>query len=601
MENTKASQAEKPKLSLGRLKHALSIFRYLLPYKGLFFLGMLCLFCSALLGFGFPYLLGELVGQGAAGEAKSIINQTLKLLVLLIIGQVIFSYGRTVFLAIVSEKSVADLRSDIYARIISLPLPFFEERRVGELTSRISADAAQMQEGIRGIIPEFMRQIVTLLVGIAYIFYLSTKLSLIMLSTLPVLILISFLLSRSIKKLSRNATDKLGEGNTVVEETFQGITVVKAFTNELLEHMKYKSLMDNVAQLGIRVAILRGFLVTLILLIIFGGLTLVIWQSSIMLSAKEMNINDFVTFLFITVMLVGSLGSLGNFYTRLVQIVGSTERIRDILNMPSEIDFNQYAAGHREKQLKLSGALAFKNVAFSYPSRKDIEVLNDINFELEKGKKIALVGASGAGKSTIIQLLLGFYPIDNGEIELDGKAYGSYPLETIRSNIALVPQEVLLFGGSIAENIAYGDPTASRTEIESAAKQANAYDFVSDFPEGFDTIVGERGIKLSGGQKQRIAIARAILKDPSILLLDEATSSLDAESEQVVQDALDKLMENKTTIIIAHRLSTIKGVDEILVMDKGKIVERGHHLNLSSIENGYYSNLLKLQFEEAEV
>jgi len=300
-------------------------------------------------------------------------------------------------------------------------------------------------------------------------------------------------------------------------------------------------------------------------------------------------------FTFVTAIIGGSIAGLGNFYTELLGAMGATERVREILSMENEIDPHDPII-EKEYQ-RFSGNIEYKDVHFHYPTRQDIEVMKGISFKIEAGQKVALVGPSGSGKSTILQLLLRFYQIQSGDIEVDGKSIFDYNISAFRKNFAIVPQEVILFGGTIRENISYGKPEATEEEIIEAARQSNSWEFIQDFPEQLDTVVGERGIKLSGGQRQRIAIARGILKDPAILLLDEATSSLDAESEKVVQDALNKLMEGRTSIIIAHRLATVREVDCIYVIDNGKIIEQGTHDELSAVENGAYAGLAKLQFE----
>jgi ABC-type multidrug transport system fused ATPase/permease subunit len=321
------------------------------------------------------------------------------------------------------------------------------------------------------------------------------------------------------------------------------------------------------------------------------------WRAALMVQAGTLDPGDLVNFVVFTGIIGAAIASLGNFYAEIVSSIGATERIFDILKEESEID----VSGEEPTQShSLAGTISYRDVHFSYPTRTDIEVLKGINLDIVPGSKVALVGASGSGKTTMVALLQRFYKLEMGRIEINGQSINEIPLSSFRRNVAIVPQEVLLFGGTIEENIRYGKPNATQEEIIAAAKQANAWEFIDSFPEKLDTIVGERGIKLSGGQRQRVAIARAILKDPDILILDEATSSLDAESERNVQEALNSLMEGRTSIIIAHRLSTIREVDQIFVLDQGQIVEQGTHDELSSREDGLYNNLAKLQFEMVE-
>ncbi|MEL6721141.1 MAG: ATP-binding cassette domain-containing protein, partial [Bacteroidota bacterium] len=355
--------------------------------------------------------------------------------------------------------------------------------------------------------------------------------------------------------------------------------------------------INSVVKISLRYANFRALFASFIVIFIFGALFFIIWQGAKMLQAGTMTAGQLIEFISYTAIIGGSIASLGNFYTEIIGALGATERIREIMGEDSEVEIEET---QHIPTLPLKGHIEYKDVHFSYPTRNDIPVLKGIDFKVPVGKKVALVGTSGSGKSTIVQLLLKYYDLDSGTIMVDGKDVSTLNPLSYRENIAIVPQEVILFGGTIKENIAYGKSDATEEEIIAAAKKANAYNFITSFPEGFDTVVGERGLKLSGGQRQRVAIARAILKDPAILLLDEATSSLDAESEKVVQDALNVLMEGRTSIIIAHRLSTIRDVDKIYVLENGKIIEEGTHIELSMIEDGAYNNLAKLQFDLVE-
>jgi ABC-type multidrug transport system fused ATPase/permease subunit len=338
---------------------------------------------------------------------------------------------------------------------------------------------------------------------------------------------------------------------------------------------------------------MRGAFIAFIISVLFGVMFFVLWQGSLMVQSGEITPGQLVSFIVITAAIGGSIGSIGDFYTQILRAIGASERIVEMLGMESEVKLKDKNTQH----LELEGNIQYKNVQFSYPTRDDVEVLKGLDFDVKSGQRVALVGTSGGGKSTIVQLLLRYYQTNGGEILVDGKNINDYNITAYRENIALVPQEVILFGGTIGENIGYGKANATEEELIAAAKKANAWDFIQSFPDGLNTLVGERGVKLSGGQRQRIAIARAILKDPAILLLDEATSALDAESERVVQDALNRLMEGRTSIVIAHRLATIREVDCIYVIDQGIIAEKGTHEELSAIEDGIYNSLAKLQFD----
>jgi ABC-type multidrug transport system fused ATPase/permease subunit len=609
---------DKKPVTRSRLQKAMGIFRYILPYRLYFVLGMIFLFFSTVSFMLLPYLIGRLIdtaGVSAEGEAATGMmsrNNQLDMLMdqlgmvetwdvaillgVLLFAQALFSFFRVYLNAQVTERAMADIRFDLYHKIVSLPLLFFEQRRVGELTSRLSSDVTQLQGVLSVTIAEFLRQILTLLIGIPILFIIvSAKLALFMLAIFPVLVIAALIFGRFIRKLSKRAQDELADSNVVVEETFQSVNIVKAFANELLEITRYRKTLDKVVNTSLKAAVYRGFFFSFIFVALFGGIIAVVVYGVTMIATGEITTGDLLMFALYTGFIGGSVAGLGDLYGQIQKTVGASERLREILDMESESELPESEAGMRSTRLE--GELSFENVHFSYPTRTDVEVLQGLSLRVAPGEKIALVGHSGAGKSTIAQLILRFYKIQQGQIKVDGKDYTAYPLQAYRNNIGLVPQEVILFGGTIRENIAYGRPDASDEQIEAAAEQANALEFIQRFPEGLDTVVGERGIKLSGGQRQRIAIARAILKDPAILILDEATSSLDAESEQLVQSALDKLMEGRTTVIIAHRLSTIRKVDRIYVIDHGTIAESGPHEELSLKEGGTYNNLLALQMK----
>ena len=563
---------------------------------GSFVVGLILLSVSTLTFMVFPGAMGEMANT-ATGKSKwdfTLMEYGYMFMALLVV-QSIFSYYRTTLFALVSEKGMADVRKALYQKLITQDLGYFEQKRVGELTSRITADVEQLQSAFSISLAEFIRQLLVLLSGILIIAWLTPKLSLIMLLTFPGVVVVAIVFGRFIRKISKERQDALAEGNIIVEETLQSFSVVKSFANEWFEVARFGKSIDRLVGIALRYAHLRGLFFVFIFLILFGTIIFILWQGARLVQTGEMQVGDLFSFILYTAFIGGAIGGLGNLYTVLAGAVGATDRILEILDRPTEIEPIQTEVA--SSKIILQGNIQFENIHFSYPGRPDVEVLKGIDFQLKKGQKIALVGSSGAGKSTIVQLLLQFYQPSQGVISFDGKPSYDYNLTDLRKNIGIVPQEVLLFGGTIEENIRYGKPDATIEEIENAAKQANAWEFIQSFPEGLKTVVGERGIKLSGGQRQRIAISRALLKNPSILVLDEATSSLDAESEKLVQDALEILMKGRTSIIIAHRLATIRSADEILVIDKGRIAERGTHDSLSAMEHGIYNQLAKLQFK----
>lgn len=590
-----SQEEQKKRLSRADLNRALTIFKYMLPYKWSFIFGMLFLAGGSLLFLLIMKIPGEIFNIISGKSQYGItLNGLFILLIVLLAIQSLMSYLRVQLFAVVSEKSMALLRRDLYQKLITLGIPFFEEQRVGELTSRITNDVTQVQGVVSVTLAEFIRQIIILIGGIGIIVFTMPNLALVMLLTFPVVVVAAMFFGRYIRRLMKERQDQIAKSNVVVEETMQSIQTVKAYTNEWFELGRYKKRLDESVRISLRTARMRGLFAAFIIFVMFGALFFIMYQAALMVINDQMLEGGLVDFVVFTGIIGGAIASLGSFYTEIVSAVGATDRILEILDIPSEIE---EPVKNVANPVKLKGSIAFEEVSFSYPTRSDVEVLKNLSFSIEPGKKIALVGASGAGKSTIMQLLLRFHEAQQGKILVDGQALNSFDIAAYRQNLAIVPQEVLLFGGTIRENIAYGRPDASQEDLLEAAKLANALEFIERFPEGLETVVGERGVKLSGGQRQRIAIARAILKDPAILLLDEATSSLDAESEKVVQEALNKLMEGRTAIIIAHRLATIRDVDCIFVIENGQIVEQGTHEELSLRDDGIYNTLAKLQFE----
>ncbi|MCV9387961.1 ABC transporter ATP-binding protein [Reichenbachiella ulvae] len=595
MAREKLKDEEKRKLNSENLKKLYSIFEYLIPYRSKFVIGLIFLVVGSFLLLAFPYVAGKLIDV-ASGDSSWIltdINQVAIALLGILFLQGIISYFRVYLFAQVSENAMSDIRSELYRRIIHLPIAFFDKNRTGELMSRMTADVSMLQTTFSTTLAELIRQIVTLIVGLSMIFITTPALSLFMLAVLPVIIIAAMLFGKKIRKLSRKSQDELAVSSTIAEETFQSILAVKSFTNENFEKKRFGSALDQVVQAAIHAAKYRAGFISFIIFALFGAMVAIIWYGATLLQNGEMSMGDLISFVLYTSFIGGSIAGLGDLFGQLQRAIGASERVLEIQEEATE-EYQEKFTG----ETKIKGNIKFEDVTFAYESRKDIQVLNHLSLKIEQGQKVALVGKSGAGKTTVAQLLMRLYDGYQGSIAIDGKEITDYELRALRGNIGIVPQEIILFGGSIRENIAYGNPEASEEEILAAAEKANALDFINSFPEGLDTQVGERGVKLSGGQRQRIAIARTILKNPAILILDEATSSLDAESENLVQQAFHELMKNRTTLIIAHRLATIKSADNIFVLENGEITETGNHEKLFANSESTYNHLVNLQLVE---
>jgi ABC-type multidrug transport system fused ATPase/permease subunit len=576
------------------------LLSYLKPYLFTYSIGWIFLVLSTLAGLVFPYLMGGLLGADSGGSSVDTIGQVLSknsvngiafALFILFGIQSLFSFFRVVLFNNVTENALRDLRNDAFQRMIYMPMDFFNTHKVGELTSRIASDITQIQETMRTTIAEFFRQLVIVVGGITFLVFISWKLSLIMLATVPVMAIIAVIFGRYIRKLSKNAQDFTAESNSIIEEALSGIANVKAFTNEVFNLNRFRMNTQKMRDLNVKSGIWRGVFVSFIIFCLFGAIVFIIWQGMIMTQGAHPTLpkEGFYQFILFTILMGASIGSLPELYANIQKALGAVENLIEIMNTATERELVDGT-----KKPTLEGNIRLEDVHFQYPQRLDVPVLSGINFSIGRNQTLAVVGGSGAGKSTLASLLLRYYEPQSGAVFFDDTNTREIDLEYLRSHIAIVPQEVMLFADTIQENIRFGRPEASTQEIEDAAKAANALEFIQSFPEGMNTQVGDRGIQLSGGQKQRIAIARAILKNPAILILDEATSALDSESEKLVQDALDRLMTNRTAIVIAHRLSTIRKADKIIVLQEGKIMEEGNHETLIAL-NGAYARFVELQ------
>ena len=592
---------EEARLRPESLLRASKIFRYLAPYRLRFIGAIAALIVSTAVGLSFPYLTGLLLDSSMAGAFGSArepawhtdINSIALVLIASLALQAFFSYFSTVWFYSCGESALVDLRRDTFARLIGMSMTFFSERRVGELSSRMTSDLTLIQETLTMTVAQFLRQSILMTGGVILVAFTSWRLTVLMLLTFPVLVLVAILYGKFIRRFARDAQDKMADGVTVIEESLQGIANVKAFGNERFEVQRYSTALDAFLQVILKTARLRASMISFIIFGIFGSIVLVFWYGAHLMQAGSLTFGELTRFILYTTFVGGSVASFADVFSQVQKSLGATTRVRELLDESPEIDVRSPESSAPVARMR--GEIGFDQVCFSYPSRPDIQVLNQLSLNVASGEKIALVGASGSGKSTIVSLLLKFYEPGSGMLKMDGQNIATIPPAELRKHLAIVPQEVLLFGGSIRENIRYGCPGASDEEVLAASQQAACHEFVSRFPEGYETLVGERGVKLSGGQRQRIAIARAMLKNPSILILDEATSALDSESERWIQQALDALLASQTAIIIAHRLSTIRKVDRIYVIEDGSVLESGTHDELIARDGGRYRHLAEMQ------
>jgi ATP-binding cassette, subfamily B, bacterial MsbA len=569
------------------------IRKYGRPYLPLFALAFICLIGAGGLALFYPYFVGKLLGSVFTSREAGQLNWILKILIVILCVQSAFSFGRTYLLNYIGERLVSDVRQDLYSHLLRLSVNFFANRRTGELTSRIASDVTTIQSTSTTSLAEALRQTINFIGGSCFMFWINWKLSCLLLGLIPLMVLSFAIFGRNIRRRSTKVQDALAEANAILDETIAGIRTVQSFARERYEVNRYDSHIRRSLREALRRAVARGAFNALIVLVLFGGFVVLLWYSGNQVINGSLSAEQLIQFLFYTAWVGGSLGSLSEFYGEFNQAIGASRRVVELFNTPPEIADAPNATAVKD----VRGLVEVQNVTFSYPGRPDARVLDGVSITARPGEVIALVGPSGAGKSTLISLIPRFYDVTGGAIAVDGLDIRNWKLHDLRENIGIVPQETTLFSGTIYDNITYGNLNATPAQIEAAARAAHAHDFIMAFPDKYQSVVGERGVKLSGGQRQRVAIARALLKDPRILILDEATSSLDSESERLVQEALDRLMEGRTTFVIAHRLSTVQRATKILVINGGRIVEAGSHHELLE-RDGIYKKLYKLQFRD---
>jgi ABC transporter fused permease/ATP-binding protein len=586
---------------------AKALFDYVRPHRIMFLTGIVCLTAASAMTLCFPFLAGSLIDAATHPEHRSsglLAGFSLAGIVGLMLLTVALQGGLQVTSSLCTgsagQRAVTDFRRRLYARVINLPMTFFSQRRIGELITRISSDVALVESAVVEIFPQAFRQFMVLICGLGLILATSPKLTLTILLVLPVLVVLAVVFAWQFRRLARGAQDRLAETGVIVDETFHAIASVKAYTNEAFEIARYEHASEVALKAALSVSRWRALFIGFMPVLSLGNIALVMWFGTRLLERGEITVGELTRFTLCTVFIAGAMAQTADLFTRFQRAMGATSRAHELLREapePGVIPGAGSVTSGSPLASRSRGDVHFEAVDFEYPSRRGAPVLREISLHVRPGEKVALVGPSGAGKSTLAALLLRFYEPQAGRIKIDGRDTRECPLPWLRRQIAIVPQDVLLFGGTIAENIRYGRPEATLDEVQEAARLGNAHDFIAALPENYATLVGDRGVKLSGGQRQRIAIARAILKNPPILVLDEATSSLDSESERLVQNALERLMRGRTTLIIAHRLATVRHADRIVVLEAGRIVEQGTHDELVAAPAGLYRKLSTLQFD----
>jgi len=588
--NISTDQEERIRLTRERLSDYMRLLRYVGPYRRRMILALVALAAGTLLGLTMPLVVRSVVDVVIVEKSFTLLNRFTLLLALIFFVQALFSFVNRYNVSYVGERVVADLRQQLYRHLVSLSLGFFADRRTGEIVSRVTNDVTTLQAAVTDNVVSLLQQSLTLVGGVIFLFWLDWRLTSIILLGIPVVTLTMVYLGRKIRRAATQVQDRLAEASAVVDESIGGIRIVKSFAREAYEMTRFANKIEQTFEAAMQRVRISAILAPTIGFMAFMSITITIWFGGYQVIQGRLSPGGLVAFLIYTLLVAGPIAAFSGLYGQFQSALGATERIFELLDMQPDIA----DAPNAYPLPKIIGRVTFENVSFEYGA--SIAVLHNIRLDIKPGQVVALVGPSGAGKTTLVNLIPRFYDVTAGRITIDGHDIREVASLSLRRQIGIVPQETALFSDTIRENICYGKLEASQAEIEAAARAANAHNFIVDMPQGYDTLVGERGIKLSGGQRQRVAIARAILKDPHILILDEATSSLDSESEQLVQEALERLMRSRTTFVIAHRLSTITNADWILVLDQGHIVEQGTHAELLA-KNGLYHKLHAMQFK----
>ena len=551
--------------------------------------GTLFLLISSGLNLTYPMLIGKLIDSVKDGGGLEAVNQYAMWMIGIFVLVGFSTFLRSYLFTVAGERIVTRLQSQLFEQLMRQEIGFFDQRRTGELLNRLTSDATVLQKAVTVNVSMGLRFALSALGAIGILIWTSWKLALLMLAVVPVIAIGAGWYGRILRGISRNVQDAFATANSVAEESIGGIRTVRSFARESHEHQRYQSSIEDAFQLAKKRAWVGAWFSGLISFAGYGAIVAVLWYGGRLLASGEMDFGELTSFMLYTFTVAFSLGALSGLYEDFAKAIGASDRVFELMERQPEL-------GDGQKDLnEPQGEIQFDNVTFAYPTRPETNVLREVSFKVEPNQVVALVGPSGGGKSTVAALMSRFYDPQEGVVMLDGVPLTEFKMDWLREQVAVVRQEPILFATSIYDNIRYGRPSASHDEIIEAAKAANAHEFISAFPEQYETLVGERGVRLSGGQKQRIAIARAILKDPVFLILDEATSALDVESEHLVQEALERLMANRSSLVIAHRLSTIQHADRVVVISEGQLVEAGTHDELLA-EQGLYHRLVQKQF-----